>query len=103
MAASQPKVVGHTINIGSGQEIRIRDLVDMVGQILRRPIKIESDPKRSRPEQSEVDRLLANNSLARDLLGWQPKVSLQEGLQLTASWIQKGLDSFDPNAYVIYG
>ena len=101
LAASQPKVVGHTINIGSGQEIRIRDLVDMVGQILGRPIKIESDPKRSRPEQSEVDRLLANNSLARDLLGWQPKVSLKEGLQLTASWIQKRLDSFDPNAYVL--
>ena len=101
LAASKPNVLGRTINIGSGQEISIRGLVDLIGQILGSSIEVESEPKRSRPEKSEVGRLLANNSLAKDLLGWVPQVSLKEGLQLTIPWIQEHLDSFHPNAYAL--
>lgn len=101
LAGSKPNVLGCTINIGSGQEIRIRDLACLVGEILGHSIAIESDAERSRPEKSEVDRLLANNSQAREVLGWIPQVSLKEGLRLTIPWIQEHLDSFHPNAYAL--
>ncbi|WP_204249248.1 hypothetical protein [Frondihabitans sp. PAMC 28766] len=45
-----------------------------------------TDASRLRPAASEVDRLLSDNSLARDLTGWQPDVSLEDGLRATWQW-----------------
>jgi dTDP-glucose 4,6-dehydratase len=64
-------------------------------------INIESEDQRLRPEKSEVERLLANNALALELLHWQPKVSLEEGLSRTIDWIKANLDKYRPDAYVL--
>ncbi len=49
--------------------------------------EIVQDPARMRPEGSEVMRLLADNSRVRELTGWEPAVSLEEGLSRTSDWI----------------
>jgi nucleoside-diphosphate-sugar epimerase len=52
-----------------------------------------------RPERSEVRRLLSDNSLARDALGWQPQVSFDQGLNQTISWIETHLDQYQKGRY----
>ncbi len=101
MAASPESAIGRTINLGSGQEISIADLTQLIGQLMNKPIRIEGEKARVRPEGSEVDRLLANNQLARELLGWEPHVNLKEGLQRTIEWIQRNPERYRPGVYAI--
>ena len=62
---------------------------------------IECENQRLRPEKSEVERLLACNALAGELLKWQPKINLEEGLSRTIEWIKANLDKYRPDAYVL--
>jgi dTDP-glucose 4,6-dehydratase len=71
----------------------------MVCAIIGKPLQIELDAERMRPAKSEVLRLLSDNSLARRLLGWQPEVSIGQGLEKTIAWISDHLDLFQPNQY----
>ena len=100
-AARADDGVGQTINIGSGTEISIGDLAEKVSRIVGGSISIESQEERTRPENSEVDRLLADSQLARELLGWKPEVSLDQGLQRTVEWIKEHLDRYRRGGYVI--
>jgi dTDP-glucose 4,6-dehydratase len=98
LAASEPSAVGQTINLGSGREISIGDLAGLIAQMVGKPIQIESEEQRLRPQDSEVERLLADNTLAQTILGWQPKVNLEEGLARTIAWIKDNLELYR-NAY----
>ena len=98
LAASEPSAVGKTINLGSGREISIGDLAGLIAQMTGRSIQIESEEQRLRPQDSEVERLLADNTLAQKILGWQPKVNLEEGLARTIAWIKDNLELYR-NAY----
>jgi len=97
LAAATPSAIGKTINIGSGREISIGDLAALIIQMINKPIKIESEDERLRPRGSEVERLLADTTLAQQLLGWQPKVGLEEGLTRTIAWIKDNLEDFRTN------
>jgi dTDP-glucose 4,6-dehydratase len=99
LAALNPASTGQTINLGSGREISIGDLAALIAGLFGKHITIESEGERLRPAGSEVDRLLAENKLARDLLGWEPKISLEEGLKLTISWISDNLELYRNQAY----
>jgi NAD dependent epimerase/dehydratase len=87
LAAEAPAAVGHTVNLGSGREISIGDLVMLIGQLMGVQPVIESDQARLRPGKSEVERLLAENSLARQVLGWEPRITLEDGLAQTIDWM----------------
>jgi dTDP-glucose 4,6-dehydratase len=100
-AASESKAIGRTINLGTGREISIGDLAKLIAQLMGRSISIESEGQRLRPEKSEVERLLANNALAAELLNWRPKISLEEGLSRTIDWIKVNLDKYRPDAYIL--
>lgn len=100
-AAESSRAVGATVNLGSGREISIGALVEKIASIAGRPVRIESDPARIRPNQSEVERLLADASLAEELLGWRPAVSLEEGLQATIVWVREHLPAYRPGVYVV--
>ncbi|MGH7257366.1 MAG: GDP-mannose 4,6-dehydratase [Nitrospiraceae bacterium] len=100
-AAATEQVLGRVVNIGSGCEIKIRNLVELIGRLLGQPIEIETDEQRIRPAGSEVERLLADNRLATTLLGWTPAVSLEEGLRLTIDWIKKHQEFYRPELYAI--
>jgi dTDP-glucose 4,6-dehydratase len=99
--ADFPGAIGKTINVGSGSEISVGELVKKIGKILGREIRITREHKRSRPTDSEVERLVADNSLARKTLKWESKVTLDEGLLRTADWIRSNLNEYKTNGYSI--
>jgi NAD dependent epimerase/dehydratase len=88
-AASSPAAIGQTVNLGSGREIRIGDLLTLITELVGRRVRIEVDEQRIRPVRSEVSQLLADNARARELLGWQPRVSLEQGLEQTIAWLKE--------------
>ena len=95
------QTVGEVINIGSGREISIGDLVATLAKVLGRRIEIHKDRKRIRPSNSEVYRLCADSGKARAILGWEPKVALEEGLSRTAAWWAKFSKRYRPDLYII--
>lgn len=98
-AAETPGVEGQTINLGAGFEVTVGEMVCEILSILGKDIPVEVDASRLRPEKSEVQRLLSDNALARNLLGWQPEVSLRQGLEHTIAWIAAHLDRYRPSIY----
>jgi len=98
-AAEAEKGLGQAINLGTGSEIRVGELAELIIKKIGRPIKLDVDQQRLRPAQSEVLRLLSDNSLARVTFNWQPQVSLDEGLDLTIEWIKKHLDLYRIGKY----
>jgi len=85
LASVEERVVSETINLGSGEEIKIRDLTSLIAKLLAKQVKIETDPTRFRPH--DVERLLCDNAKARRVLGWKPEIPLESGLKRTIEWI----------------
>jgi len=79
---------GEIINIGTGTEISIRDVVDRLQRLCGRQFRITQSAERLRPEQSEVERLCADIRRAHELIAWQPEVELDEGLRRTFEWFR---------------
>jgi dTDP-glucose 4,6-dehydratase len=86
--------VGEVINIGSGQEISINDLAQLIFSVMGKNAELLRDDQRVRPEPSEVDRLVCDNSKAKELLGWEPKINLREGLGRTIDWFESHADEY---------
>ena len=100
-AASTPECLGRTINLGSGREISIGNLAKLISKLTGQDIKIHHEEQRLRPQNSEVNRLVANNSLAEKLMGWQPEIDLEEGLKITIEFFENNTERYRSNAYVI--
>jgi NAD dependent epimerase/dehydratase len=98
-AAQANDVEGQTYNLGTGTEVAIGKLAEMIIQMVGRPVRIESDTNRLRPGKSEVMRLLSDNRLAQQKIGWQPEVSLEDGLRSTLAWIQEHLQHYRVGVY----
>jgi NAD dependent epimerase/dehydratase len=99
--AESDNAVGEVVNIGSNFEISIGDLAKKIIKIIGSDIRIVGDKERIRPAESEVERLFADNSKARKLIGWKPSVSLEEGLDFTIKWVENNLSRFKVNIYNI--
>jgi NAD dependent epimerase/dehydratase len=80
--------VGRDVNIANGKEISIGDLARLLIDIINPDARVVTDEQRIRPDESEVERLLGSNALARDLCGWQPRVTLRAGLEHTVDWFR---------------
>ena len=93
------KAIGHVVNVGSGREVAIGDLIPMLIEASGRDAQVVQDPERMRPAGSEVDRLLCDNSRAREWMGWEPQVPLEEGLRRTAEWVDANLQSLQARGY----
>lgn len=100
-AAVAEQAVGRTVNLSSGRDISIGDLAGLIARLMGVEIVVESQEQRFRPEQSEVQRLLGDNALAKQILGWQPSVGLEEGLQRTIAWMREHLERYQPDVYAI--
>jgi len=72
--------VGTVTNLGTGVGFSVRQMVEAVGTALGRTLEVSADAQRQRPEKSEVQLLLADNSRARERAGWEPKVTLATGV-----------------------
>ena len=88
------KSVGEVINIGSNFEVSIGDTAGIIAEAMGVDIEIETDEVRLRPKKSEVNRLWADNSKAKNLLGWEPKYGgrqgFKRGLKETIDWFANG-------------
>jgi NAD dependent epimerase/dehydratase len=100
-AGQAENIEGKTVNLGVGQEIRIIDLANEIISLLNKPVHIEVEQERLRPAKSEVRRLLSDNRLARELLGWVPQVSLRKGLSATIDWISAHQQYYRSTQYQI--
>ncbi|OZQ63722.1 NAD-dependent dehydratase [Paenibacillus sp. VTT E-133280] len=84
------KAIGEVINIGSNYEISIGQTVEAIAEVMGVKVDIEMDDIRLRPEKSEVERLWADNSKAKSLLGWEPSYGgndgFKRGLKETIDW-----------------
>lgn len=90
---------GEVVNIGSGKEWSIAQTVEMLSKIIGREVKITTDDERIRPEKSEVNRLIADNSKIKKLTGWNSLIPFREGLEITVRWIERNIHYFDIEGY----
>ena len=86
--AESDEAVGREVNVGSGREISIADLVSLLVKITGSHARVVQHEERVRPSSSEVDRLLCDNGLITCLTDWRPRVSLEEGLGRTVEWFR---------------
>ncbi|MEU9196752.1 SDR family NAD(P)-dependent oxidoreductase [Streptomyces hundungensis] len=95
------RALGEVVNLGTGREIAIGDLARALITASGREASVVADPARLRPSGSEVERLLSDNTRAREWAGWQPEVSLEDGLKRTSAWVEQNLSLFAPGRYQV--
>lgn len=99
--------IGEVVNLGSNFEISVGDTVRMIAEVMNTEVEIETEQVRLRPENSEVERLWADNRKARELFGWSPvyagKDGFRRGLAETAEWFTnpENLKKYKSEGYVI--
>ena len=98
-AGRTPDIEGLTCNLGVGHEVKIGELANEIIALIGRNVEIRVDSSRLRPEKSEVQRLLSDNRLAKEKLGWSPQVNLRDGLLRTIEWVSENLEHYRPNIY----
>lgn len=81
MVVESDRSLGEVINIGSNFEISIGDTVDLIAEIMNTQVEIQTDDQRIRPDKSEVERLWADNTKAKELTGWEPLCAMREGFK----------------------
>jgi dTDP-glucose 4,6-dehydratase len=99
--------LGEVINFGSNYEVSVGDTVRLIADIMGARIELETDAERLRPQRSEVERLWADNSKAKRLLGWAPQYGglqgLRRGLTETVAWFvdERNLRMYRPDEYSV--
>ncbi|MGA2467087.1 MAG: SDR family NAD(P)-dependent oxidoreductase [Thermodesulfobacteriota bacterium] len=91
--------VGKVVNIGTGTDISIEELVMKILGLMGKQGKIEVEDRRIRPEKSEVMQLLSDTRLAQKLFQWAPRYTLEDGLKEAIEWYQKNLSRFKVGSY----
>ena len=92
---------GETIHLGTGRAESIGEIFQAASRVCGVRATVEEDAARIRPAQSEVMVLQSDPARARARLGWEAKVSLEEGLERTARWVRDNLDRYRPDAYSV--
>jgi NAD dependent epimerase/dehydratase len=100
-AAESEGAVGRTLQLGTGEDVSIAELVEEVGSLVERELRVEQEEERIRPKASEVMRLVSNPEQMAETTGWRPQTSLRDGLAETARWIESHLDAYAADQYVI--
>lgn len=87
--ANSPLTIGQEVNIATGTEVSMQETLDTIARLMNADVRWERDEARMRPAGSEVFRLCGDNSKIKELTGWQPEYSLEEGLRITIDWFTK--------------
>ncbi len=93
--------IGEEINIATGEEISIGDLANELITQINPSAKIVTDEARLRPEKSEVERLLGDNTKFEKLCGKLEKHSFEDGIAQTIAFIRENIDRYKPEVYNI--
>jgi len=96
-----PDTVGDVLNVGTGMEISIGALVEKIALMMGVQPDTRTDPVRQRPDASEVERLVCDNTKIRTRTGWRPKWDLDRGLVQTIEWIRSHARDLKPSVYGI--
>jgi len=105
--AESEEAIGEIINIGSSFEISIGETVELIAEIMKTDIEIKIEKQRLRPAMSEVRRLWADNTKAKNIVNWQPhyagRKGFRKGLKKTIDWFMKpqNLKNYKINLYNI--
>ena len=93
--------VGQVVNLGTGREVSVKELTEAIVKLVGRRVEIVFDATRLRPERSEVERLVADPRRAQELAGWEPRVTLEDGLKSTIDWISDHATLYRPREYAV--
>lgn len=85
LALTAPKIAGEVINVASGKQHTLLEVVGVLNEVLGTDLH----PRFAPPRPGDVRHSLASIAKAEALLGYKPRVSLEEGLQRTAEWMRK--------------
>ena len=99
--AESDATIGLVCNAGHGKGISVGDLASKVAQLLGVNVEIQHEPGRVRPRDSEVGQLICDAGRLRQLTGWIPEVSLQQGLEQVLAYMRNNLRPVGAEAYVI--
>ncbi len=94
-------VAGEVINLGTGTTHSIGDVAGRILRLMGRDIPIVTDAVRVRPQASEVMELISDNRRAARLLGWTPRVDLDDGLRRTIDYVAANLSTYRVDRYNI--
>ena len=99
--ATHDATVGMELNIATGHDVSMRHTLDTIARLMDADVRFTVDPQRLRPARSEVMRLQGDSSRLRELTGWTPGFSLEEGLEKTIQWFcdPGNLSSYKPDIY----
>ena len=100
-AVADESSLGRAYNLGMGKDISIGELANEVIRQVNPNISVEIDKARLRPTKSEVMRLISDNRLAKEALGWEPKYTFATGLGETIAWIERHLHLFRVGKYEV--
>lgn len=92
MSSLEDKCIGQVMNIGSGVEITIKDLILKIHELTESKSKLSIGALAYRP--TEIWRMQADAKRANEIIGWSPSVSLEEGLKLSIDWYRRFIDVF---------
>jgi NAD dependent epimerase/dehydratase len=94
-------VEGMTINVGSGSEISMGDLLTRIMERMGVRKDIVQESQRIRPAGSEVMELICDNTLAAEILGWKPRYTLDEGLDAVIEYMKRNMSAYKTRDYVL--
>ncbi|SCM83630.1 LLPSF_family NAD dependent epimerase/dehydratase [uncultured Sporomusa sp.] len=99
--AQSEKTIGEVVNIGSNYEISISDVFNKINKIMKKNAIVKQDPKRIRPQGSEVFRLWCDNTKIKELCGFTPEFDIDKGLEKTIEWFldSKNLSKYKQGIY----
>ena len=100
-AAESERAIGQEINIGNGHSISVGELANRIVELVGCDARVRQADERVRPAASEVSDLVADASKAREIMGWSPEVTLDEGLAATIEWIGGHSQLYRPSEYRI--
>ncbi|HSL42288.1 MAG TPA: GDP-mannose 4,6-dehydratase [Anaerolineales bacterium] len=98
-AARAQNMNGKTVNLGTGSEIKIGYLIQKIIAMIGSQARVKVETRRLRPKDSEVYRLISDNRLASEIMGWYPRTDLDCGLEKTIQWIKKHLELYRVGTY----
>jgi NAD dependent epimerase/dehydratase len=99
--ADTPSTIGATLNVGSGEGIAIGSLAELILDVADCDLPLLLDAQRIRPRSSEVLELRCDARRLHAATGWEPAVSLREGLQRTVAWMREQPPSPRTKVYAV--
>lgn len=99
-AGTAPGVEGMTINLGTGETHSVGWFAERIQRLMGTNKPIVQEEQRFRPELSEVHKLVSDNNLARRVMGWEPRTSLDDGLKRTIAFVEANRTLLRTDEYV---